>query len=180
MDWEDGDAKSCEEFEWCQIKQSIRRHRIYQKRLFCVLFYTFLFSFSSDSLKSTQQLQKMRLDKFPFVLLSVVKQESIRAGHHEASTVKVALKNLGSFSILVQKGHKQPDMNGNNIHNEKQCVSQQSLYSGLLGFPYNKVSRLLKDQEMWINTGCSPQSWAYRLNIQIVLVSLLSECIAFL
>lgn len=44
----------------------------------------------------------MRLDKCSFVLLFVVKQERMRAGHHEASMVdsEVALKNLGSYGTL--------------------------------------------------------------------------------
>lgn len=44
----------------------------------------------------------MRLDKCPFVLLSVVKQEPTRAGHHEASmgVLEVASKNLGSYDLF--------------------------------------------------------------------------------
>lgn len=48
----------------------------------------------------------MRLDKCPFVLLSVVKQEPTRAGHHEASTgvLEVASKNLGSYALFYNEG----------------------------------------------------------------------------
>lgn len=44
----------------------------------------------------------MRLDKCPFVSLSVVKQKTTRAGRHEASmgVLEVASKNSGSYALF--------------------------------------------------------------------------------
>jgi hypothetical protein len=63
-----------------------------------------LFSFSSDTLEPTyQQLQKMKLDKSPFVVVSVVGQELLTAGHHGASVVvlEAALK-IGTCSLKLR------------------------------------------------------------------------------
>lgn len=75
------------------------------KRLFRVSFCipVFLCS-SSDSLEPTyQQLQKMKLDKSPFVVVSVVGQELLTAGHHGASVVvlEAALK-IGTCSLKLR------------------------------------------------------------------------------
>ncbi|KAB1255274.1 Tetratricopeptide repeat protein 28, partial [Camelus dromedarius] len=62
------------------------------------------FLFSSDSLEPTyQQLQKMKLDKSPFVVVSVVGQELLTAGHHGASVVvlEAALK-IGTCSLKLR------------------------------------------------------------------------------
>jgi hypothetical protein len=59
---------------------------------------------SSDSLEPTyQQLQKMKLDKSPFVVVSVVGQELLTAGHHGASVVvlEAALK-IGTCSLKLR------------------------------------------------------------------------------
>lgn len=58
------------------------------ERPLCLPVFILLFSFSSDTLEPTyQQLQKMKLDKSPFVVVSVVGQELLTAGHHGASVV---------------------------------------------------------------------------------------------
>ncbi|XP_051682601.2 tetratricopeptide repeat protein 28 isoform X2 [Oryctolagus cuniculus] len=57
-----------------------------------------------DSLEPTyQQLQKMKLDKSPFVVVSVVGQELLTAGHHGASVVvlEAALK-IGTCSLKLR------------------------------------------------------------------------------
>lgn len=62
------------------------------------------FCFPSDSLEPTyQQLQKMKLDKSPFVVVSVVGQELLTAGHHGASVVvlEAALK-IGTCSLKLR------------------------------------------------------------------------------
>lgn len=67
-------------------------------------FSCFLFLFSPDSLEPTyQQLQKMKLDKSPFVVVSVVGQELLTAGHHGASVVvlEAALK-IGTCSLKLR------------------------------------------------------------------------------
>lgn len=59
---------------------------------------------SSDTLEPTyQQLQKMKLDKSPFVVVSVVGQELLTAGHHGASVVvlEAALK-IGTCSLKLR------------------------------------------------------------------------------
>ncbi|EPY75320.1 hypothetical protein CB1_001708009 [Camelus ferus] len=59
---------------------------------------------SRDSLEPTyQQLQKMKLDKSPFVVVSVVGQELLTAGHHGASVVvlEAALK-IGTCSLKLR------------------------------------------------------------------------------
>ncbi|KAL0625130.1 Tetratricopeptide repeat protein 28 [Plecturocebus cupreus] len=61
-------------------------------------------NFYSDSLEPTyQQLQKMKLDKSPFVVVSVVGQELLTAGHHGASVVvlEAALK-IGTCSLKLR------------------------------------------------------------------------------
>ncbi|XP_036027518.1 tetratricopeptide repeat protein 28 isoform X1 [Onychomys torridus] len=57
-----------------------------------------------DTLEPTyQQLQKMKLDKSPFVVVSVVGQELLTAGHHGASVVvlEAALK-IGTCSLKLR------------------------------------------------------------------------------
>ncbi|XP_061459460.1 tetratricopeptide repeat protein 28 isoform X2 [Rhineura floridana] len=57
-----------------------------------------------ESLEPTyQQLQKMKLDKSPFVVVSVVGQELLTAGHHSASVVvlEAALK-IGTCSLKLR------------------------------------------------------------------------------
>ncbi|MEQ2271012.1 Tetratricopeptide repeat protein 28, partial [Xenotaenia resolanae] len=57
-----------------------------------------------DSLEPTyQQLQKMKLDKSPFVVVSVIGQELLTAGHHTASVVvlEAALK-IGTCSLKLR------------------------------------------------------------------------------
>ncbi|EMP37193.1 Tetratricopeptide repeat protein 28 [Chelonia mydas] len=57
-----------------------------------------------ESLEPTyQQLQKMKLDKSPFVVVSVVGQELLTAGHHGASVVvlEAALK-IGTCSLKLR------------------------------------------------------------------------------
>lgn len=56
-----------------------------------------------DSLDPTYQLQKMKLDKSPFVVVSVVGQELLTAGHHGASVVvlEAALK-IGTCSLKLR------------------------------------------------------------------------------
>lgn len=74
------------------------------KRLLCLSIFILLFSFSSDTLEPTyQQLQKMKLDKSPFVVVSVVGQELLTAGHHGASVVvlEAALK-IGTCSLKLR------------------------------------------------------------------------------
>lgn len=71
----------------------------------CILLHFLIFfCFSSDSLEPTyQQLQKMKLDKSPFVVVSVVGQELLTAGHHGASVVvlEAALK-IGTCSLKLR------------------------------------------------------------------------------
>lgn len=58
----------------------------------------------SESLEPTyQQLQKMKLDKSPFVVVSVIGQELLTAGHHGASVVvlEAALK-IGTCSLKLR------------------------------------------------------------------------------
>lgn len=58
----------------------------------------------TESLEPTyQQLQKMKLDKSPFVVVSVVGQELLTAGHHGASVVvlEAALK-IGTCSLKLR------------------------------------------------------------------------------
>lgn len=58
----------------------------------------------AESLEPTyQQLQKMKLDKSPFVVVSVVGQELLTAGHHGASVVvlEAALK-IGTCSLKLR------------------------------------------------------------------------------
>ena len=58
----------------------------------------------TDSLEPTyQQLQKMKLDKSPFVVVSVIGQELLTAGHHTASAVvlEAALK-IGTCSLKLR------------------------------------------------------------------------------
>lgn len=69
-----------------------------------LLVFILLCSFSSDTLEPTyQQLQKMKLDKSPFVVVSVVGQELLTAGHHGASVVvlEAALK-IGTCSLKLR------------------------------------------------------------------------------
>ncbi|XP_026995435.1 tetratricopeptide repeat protein 28 isoform X2 [Tachysurus fulvidraco] len=57
-----------------------------------------------ESLEPTyQQLQKMKLDKSPFVVVSVIGQELLSAGHHSASVVvlEAALK-IGTCSLKLR------------------------------------------------------------------------------
>lgn len=59
---------------------------------------------ASESLEPTyQQLQKMKLDKSPFVVVSVIGQELLTAGHHGASVVvlEAALK-IGTCSLKLR------------------------------------------------------------------------------
>lgn len=59
---------------------------------------------TSESLEPTyQQLQKMKLDKSPFVVVSVIGQELLTAGHHGASVVvlEAALK-IGTCSLKLR------------------------------------------------------------------------------
>lgn len=61
-------------------------------------------SVSVESLEPTyQQLQKMKLDKSPFVVVSVVGQELLTANHHGASVVvlEAALK-IGTCSLKLR------------------------------------------------------------------------------
>lgn len=89
-------------------------HRKFERPLFlehvrkdCFVYsptFSFFFCFSSDSLEPTyQQLQKMKLDKSPFVVVSVVGQELLTAGHHGASVVvlEAALK-IGTCSLKLR------------------------------------------------------------------------------
>lgn len=65
----------------------------------CVCAYTF-----SDSLEPTyQQLQKMKLDKSPFVVVSVIGQELLTHGFHGASVVvlEAGLK-IGTCSLKLR------------------------------------------------------------------------------
>lgn len=58
----------------------------------------------TDSLEPTyQQLQKMKLDKSPFVVVSVIGQELLTASHHTASVVvlEAALK-IGTCSLKLR------------------------------------------------------------------------------
>ena len=58
----------------------------------------------TESLEPTyQQLQKMKLDKSPFVVVSVIGQELLTAGHHTASAVvlEAALK-IGTCSLKLR------------------------------------------------------------------------------
>lgn len=58
----------------------------------------------TESLEPTyQQLQKMKLDKSPFVVVSVIGQELLTAGHHTASVVvlEAALK-IGTCSLKLR------------------------------------------------------------------------------
>jgi hypothetical protein len=65
------------------------------------------------------QLQKLKLDKSPFVIISVIGQELLAAGHYSASVVMLesalrigtcSLKLRGSvFSALsIRRGHGEP------------------------------------------------------------------------
>lgn len=59
---------------------------------------------SLESLEPTyQQLQRMKLDKSPFVVVSVIGQELLTAGHHGASVVvlEAALK-IGTCSLKLR------------------------------------------------------------------------------
>ncbi|KAA0704262.1 Tetratricopeptide repeat protein 28 [Triplophysa tibetana] len=59
---------------------------------------------SAESLEPTyQQLQKMKLDKSPFVVVSVIGQELLTASHHGASVVvlEAALK-IGTCSLKLR------------------------------------------------------------------------------
>lgn len=59
---------------------------------------------STESLEPTyQQLQKMKLDKSPFVVVSVIGQELLTASHHTASVVvlEAALK-IGTCSLKLR------------------------------------------------------------------------------
>ncbi len=59
---------------------------------------------STESLEPTyQQLQKMKLDKSPFVVVSVIGQELLTASHHGASVVvlEAALK-IGTCSLKLR------------------------------------------------------------------------------
>ena len=89
-------------------------HRKFEKPLFlvrirkgCFVYsptFSVFFCLSSDSLEPTyQQLQKMKLDKSPFVVVSVVGQELLTAGHHGASVVVLesALK-IGTCSLKLR------------------------------------------------------------------------------
>lgn len=74
------------------------------ERPLCLPVFILMFSFSSDTLEPTyQQLQKMKLDKSPFVVVSVVGQELLTAGHHGASVVvlEAALK-IGTCSLKLR------------------------------------------------------------------------------
>lgn len=51
------------------------------EKVVCASSSTCLFSFSFRLPQVTYQLYKMRLDKCPFMVLFVVRLESIRAGH---------------------------------------------------------------------------------------------------
>lgn len=67
-------------------------------------FFSFLLSEPTESLEPTyQQLQKMKLDKSPFVVVSVIGQELLSAGHHSASVVvlEAALK-IGTCSLKLR------------------------------------------------------------------------------
>lgn len=58
----------------------------------------------AESLEPTyQQLQKMKLDKSPFVVVSVIGQELLTANHHTASVVvlEAALK-IGTCSLKLR------------------------------------------------------------------------------
>ena len=50
-----------------------------------------------------QQLQKLKLDKSPFVIISVIGQELLQAGHYHASVqmLEAALK-IGSCSLKLR------------------------------------------------------------------------------
>lgn len=63
-----------------------------------------LSSLFAESLEPTyQQLQKMKLDKSPFVVVSVIGQELLTANHHTASVVvlEAALK-IGTCSLKLR------------------------------------------------------------------------------
>ncbi|XP_063042348.1 tetratricopeptide repeat protein 28-like isoform X2 [Engraulis encrasicolus] len=57
-----------------------------------------------DSLEPTyQQLQKMKLDRSPFVVVSVIGQELLSAGHHQASVVVLeAALRIGTCSLKLR------------------------------------------------------------------------------
>lgn len=59
---------------------------------------------TAESVEPTyQQLQKMKLDKSPFVVVSVIGQELLSVGHHAASVVvlEAALK-IGTCSLKLR------------------------------------------------------------------------------
>lgn len=89
------------------MHESDRRHvsSAYRKdHSLCLPTFILLLSFPPDTLEPTyQQLQKMKLDKSPFVVVSVVGQELLTAGHHGASVVvlEAALK-IGTCSLKLR------------------------------------------------------------------------------
>lgn len=50
--------------------------------------------------------------------LPVVSHEPMRAGHHEVSMVIIRSGFEKFMLLLVQKGHRKLDTNGNNIYNK--------------------------------------------------------------
>ncbi|KAF3820790.1 hypothetical protein GH733_005335 [Mirounga leonina] len=86
------------------MKSPMREHITKDCFAYHPTFSCFLLFFPPDSLEPTyQQLQKMKLDKSPFVVVSVVGQELLTAGHHGASVVvlEAALK-IGTCSLKLR------------------------------------------------------------------------------
>lgn len=70
----------------------------------CIFILCLTHVLSAESLEPTyQQLQKMKLDKSPFVVVSVIGQELLTASHHTASVVvlEAALK-IGTCSLKLR------------------------------------------------------------------------------
>lgn len=84
--------------------ESVCRHKMTFSCMHCVSDMPCSCLSCTDSLEPTyQQLQKMKLDKSPFVVVSVIGQELLTAGHHTASVVvlEAALK-IGTCSLKLR------------------------------------------------------------------------------
>lgn len=68
-----------------------------------IIFFFFIFLFTATLEPTYRQLQTMRLDKSPFVIISVIGQELLAAGHYSAAVVvlEAALK-IGTCSLKLR------------------------------------------------------------------------------
>jgi len=67
------------------------------------LIRVFVFIFAATLEPTYRQLQTMRLDKSPFVIISVIGQELLAAGHYNAAVVVLdAALKIGTCSLKLR------------------------------------------------------------------------------